>query len=169
MVTIRSATKGDYQGLCSVLAELDELHWRALPAIYRKPEGPVRSTAYLDQITRDTDHGTFVALEDGQIVGCAHVEKRQARYIPIHVTRQFAHVEAIGVKRSHQRRGIGTLLMAEVEDWARRKALEHIELGVWDFNESAVAFYEGQGYGTTIRSMAKDLPSSAGNTDPVRK
>ena len=52
--------------------------------------------------------------------------------------------------------------MAAVEDWARRKGVGSIELGVWDFDESGVAFYEHQGYGTTIRSMAKDLaPTSS--------
>ena len=68
MVTIRSATKGDNQGLCSVLAVLDELHRRVLAAIYRKPEGPVRPTTCVDQITSDADHGTFVAVDADQIV-----------------------------------------------------------------------------------------------------
>jgi ribosomal protein S18 acetylase RimI-like enzyme len=47
--------------------------------------------------------------------------------------------------------------MDEVRVWAIAKGATAIELNVYEFNETAIAFYERLGYQTLSRKMSKEL------------
>ena len=58
------------------------------------------------------------------------------------------HVADVGLMVAHaaRRRGVGTALLAEAEEWARGAGVRKIELHVFPHNEAALALYEGLGY-----------------------
>jgi len=63
---------------------------------------------------------------------------------------------ALAVASDFRRRGIGTLLVREIEAWAKAQKARFVELEVYEFNPEAVAFYERLGYFTTSRTMRED-------------
>ena len=73
------------------------------------------------------------------------------------VPRRTAVVDAIVVRSGFKYHGIGRRLMDEAQAWAIAKRATSIEFNVYEFNESALSFYERLGYRTLSRKMSKDL------------
>ena len=155
--TIREATPNDYEALLPIFDEGDAHHRRALPHIFCEPDGPSRSRAYLNSLLADDSAAIFVAACEGQIVGEVNIALRETRDIPILVPRRYAVVDTLIVLPAYRRAGIGRALMERVHRWALDKGITEVELNVWEFNTGATAFYEGLGYVTTRRTMAKYL------------
>jgi ribosomal protein S18 acetylase RimI-like enzyme len=156
--SIREATPYDYEALLSVFDEGDAHHRRALPHIFREPDGPSRSQAYLNALLADDNSAIFVAECEGQTVGVVQVALRETRDIPILVPRRYAHVDTLIVLQAYRRAGIGKALMGRAHRWAIDKGTDEVELNVWEFNVGALAFYEALGYTTTRRTLSRHLP-----------
>ncbi len=182
-LTIRPATAEDYEQLCEVFAEIDTQHAKVEPGVYRYPSPvPARSLEFLAPAFGEREAVIFVAEEplhghedeargsedrgragdrNVRIVGLAHVLLRYAPDLPILRPRCFAVVDALVVRATHRRQGIGTRLMEEARRWATEKGADDLELGVWEFNHEAVAFYESLGFTTSVRRMwirLKEVP-----------
>lgn len=63
----------------------------------------------------------------------------------------------MAVEPDWQRRGIATLLMAQIEDRARKRGLTYLSLMVTEENAPARALYERSGFHTERRMMTKGL------------
>jgi ribosomal protein S18 acetylase RimI-like enzyme len=156
-MSIRQATMNDYSAVCAVYDEIDTLHRDQLPQLFRKPHGPARELDYFSELISNEDVGFFVAQVDGEIVGFGHVVMVTNPEFPILVPREYAVVDCIAIKAGYQHHGIGKMLMSEMQEWAAAKGASAIELNVYEFNQSAIAFYEGLGYQTYSRKMGKNL------------
>ena len=157
MLVFREAQKSDYSALNELLAEIDEYHRIHAPSVLKKPDGPTREPDYINKLIDDDDVLLLLALEDDTLVGLAHASIQRSRPIPILVPRTYGYLETIAVASSYRRRGIGKSLLQKAELWAKSKGAEKIQLGVWEFNESAIRFYENNGYEVFSRRMWKDL------------
>lgn len=156
-LTIRPATAQDYDDLCEIIAEVDEMHRRQCPHIFQKPPGPARERAYIQGLLADEDHGLFVAESGGRVAGFLHVVVHDTPPIPILVPRRLAVVDNLVVRRDLRRAGIGRALMERAEQWAREQGATEIDLTVFEFNAGAIAFYRSLGYETRTRRMSKAL------------
>jgi ribosomal protein S18 acetylase RimI-like enzyme len=154
---IRPATLRDYIGLCEVFQEADLMHSSALPDLFRATPGPARTREYVAEIIGSENSVVFVAEQDGRIIGAARAEIREAPTIPLLVPRRFGLIDTLVVTRSCRRRGIGTALAQEVQRWASGKAVSHLELTVYEFNRSGLAFYQKLGFRTASRRLRKSL------------
>jgi ribosomal protein S18 acetylase RimI-like enzyme len=75
--------------------------------------------------------------------------------------RRLAHVAmiTIAVADGWRGRGVGTALMASIEDWARRERVRKLQLHVRAGNEAAIALYRRLGYtveGVLVAQVAAD-------------
>ena len=156
-ITVREATAEDYDALLLVFDQGDAYHRRALPHIFRKPDGPSRSRAYIDELLSDENATILVAECEGQIVGEVNIAIRQARDIPILVPRRYAAVDTLIVVEAFRRAGVGQSLMEHAHRWALDKGVAEVELSVWDFNDGAIAFYGHLGYKPTRHTMSISL------------
>ncbi|MGD2105872.1 MAG: GNAT family N-acetyltransferase [Anaerolineae bacterium] len=156
-VVLRQAGKYDFESLCEIMAEVDGLHHDRLPRRFRAPEDPARSREFLLNLIDDPAQGLVVAEVSGSLVGFVHVVLRETPDIPIVVPRRYAAVENLGVKRGFQRSGIGRRLMREAHEWASAKGARSVELTVYAFNDSAMAFYRQLGYATLSHRLVKQL------------
>jgi ribosomal protein S18 acetylase RimI-like enzyme len=156
-VSIRKATAEDYNALCELFDEVDALHRGALPHIFQKPDGPVREHAYYQGLIADENVGVFVAEAGGELVGFVHAVIRDTPALPVIVPRRYAIVDGIGVKAEFQNHGIGRMLMDTAREWAIAKGATAIELNVYEFNKTAIAFYQRLGYETLSRKMSRAL------------
>jgi ribosomal protein S18 acetylase RimI-like enzyme len=154
---IRPAAAQDYDDLCEIITEVDEIHRQQCPHIFQKPPGPARERAYILGLLADEDHGLFVAETGGRVAGFLHIVAHDTPPIPILVPRRLATVDNLVVRRDLRRSGIGRALMERAEQWAREQEAVELELTVFEFNTGAVAFYRGLGYETRTRRMSKGL------------
>jgi ribosomal protein S18 acetylase RimI-like enzyme len=156
-ISLREATADDYTNLFDLFDEIDSLHRENLPHRFQKASGSAREQDYYSELIENEEIGFFVAEMAEELVGFAHVNIRDTPPIPILLPRRYAVVDSIVVKSGLQKRGIGRMLMDRMQEWAIEKGATSIELNVYEFNETAISFYEGLGYQTISRKMSKEL------------
>lgn len=156
-INVRKATAEDYNALCELFDEGDALHRDNLPHIFQKPDGAAREQDYYLGLVADENVALFVAEVDEKLVGFVHAIVRDAPAIPVFVPRCYAIVDGIVVKSGFQNQGIGKILMDKMQEWAIAGGATTIELNVYEFNETAISFYERLGYQALSRKMSKEL------------
>jgi len=156
-ISIRKATADDYNSLCKLFNEGDALHRENLPHIFQKPNGAAREKDYYLGLIADENVALLVAEAGGDLVGFVHAIVRDTPAIPVIVPRRYAIVDGIVVKSGFQNHGIGRILMDKMQEWATAKGATSIELNVYEFNETAISFYERLGYQTLSRKMSKEI------------
>jgi len=155
---IRPATFKDYVGLSEVFREADLMHSTALPDLFRPTTGPARSRDYLAEIIDSENSVVLVAEQDGKLIGAVHAEVREAPVIPQVTPRRFAVIDTLVVTRPHRRKGVGTALAGELHRWVKAKRVSQVELTIYEFNKSALAFVQKLGFRTASRRLRKSLP-----------
>ena len=97
-------------------------------------------------ILEDKDCCLKVATDKGAVVGMVYmtIEEDSAN----EVAKGYKHVsvDEISVLPEYSRIGIGSLLMSEVENWAKSKNIYEISTLTYDFNKPAINFYEKNGF-----------------------
>lgn len=154
---IREATLGDYDALCALFAQVDRVHYTALPDIFRPVPGPARDHSYIEKILSDETQRLYVAEHGNELIGLAEAALRNSSQWPMFTLRKWIHISDIVVDERFRDIGVGKALLTRVEQWARELGILRVELHVWEFNTSARALYEHQGFGMLNRTMSKDL------------
>jgi GNAT superfamily N-acetyltransferase len=153
---IRVAASGDYAEVAALLAEVDELHRVQLPWLFRVPEVDPRPPEFFEQVLA-ADSSTMFVADAGSIVGVARVIVRSAPEFAVFIPQSWGVLDSIAVARAWRRRGVGTALTCAAETWARQQHVKWIELGVYEFNHEARAFYETLGYCPVSTKLRKSF------------
>jgi [ribosomal protein S18]-alanine N-acetyltransferase len=98
------------------------------------------SRAYMRHLVRAANAATWVAEEDGRIVGFAIVEWAEESDLLI------AYIQTIEVTPTHRGRGIAGELMRRIEDSAHAAGAPAIWLHAEAGNQPAIRLYEANGY-----------------------
>lgn len=161
-VSVRPAAIEDIESLCSLYAEFQEFHVRALPERLASAYGSsaderARLSARLREIILAGDSAIFVAEAAGRGIGLAEVYLRRDE--PDHgiVPRRFAHLQSMVVREEHRRAGVGVVLLQAVEAWARAGGASEMRLDIWEFPGGPLEFYERSGYRTLRRTLVREL------------
>ena len=108
----------------------------------------------LDGMKRSNEHAVFVAQLAGEVAG----------WLGVYVCRTVeadarAEISGLVVAEKFRSQGIGPLLLARAERWAREKGCRAIGLRSNVIRDRAHAFYERHGYKhtKTQKSFRKDL------------
>lgn len=148
-VIIRKSAEKDSNAVYELLRVIAELHKNGRPDIF----ADLTSKYTLEQVRErleSTDNGVFVAEYKTEVVG----------YIFCDVIKEgnglTLYVDDLCVDNSFRRMGIGKMLLDEASLYAKEKQCRLIMLNVWEFNESAIDFYEN--YGFTTRSRHLEMP-----------
>jgi ribosomal protein S18 acetylase RimI-like enzyme len=156
-VTIRKATMEDYEAVCDMMAESATLHREALPDVFQPPIGPVVSIEEVEKAISGEDEAVYVAECEGGVIGFIWTNVRHTPDTPVLMPKQYAYVVGVVVQEKFRNQGVGRSLMEHGHNWARAKGLDEIRLGVCEFNQEAIAFYEGLEYTTLRREMRRSL------------
>ncbi len=168
-INIRKATLDDYNSLCELFDDMDALHRDNLPHIFQKPGGAAREQDYYAGLVADENVALLVAEAGEKLVGFIHAVVRDTPAFPVFVPRRYVVIDSIVVKSEFQDQGIGRILMDKMQEWAIANGATSLELNVYEFNRSAISFYERLGYRTFSRKMNKELKKDKrGNTRPAR-
>ena len=68
-VVIRAATQKDYEAVCALFAQEDQVHAQALHEVFQPFEGPARLWEFFAQILANEEAAIFVAEHQEALVG----------------------------------------------------------------------------------------------------
>jgi len=138
-VKYKRVYRADCEWVHDFMTRLFALRLRGLSL---RPEGITLAevTDYLPKDIDDQDAFCVVAEINGEIVAMLTF----SRYTRV----DYRHCGdfAMAVLPGYWRRGIGSSLLQELEQWCRAAGVRKIELGVWAGNDAAVRLYERHGY-----------------------
>ena len=156
---IRAAEDADVPSLVRLFIEFHEFHVRGVPDRLRVPER--YDEEELSSIVRSTINGessSILVLEDrGHIRGLAEIYVKDDEAGSLVAGRRYGYLQSLLVADDHRRRGWGSALLHEAEEWARQQGAEEVRLDIWEFGEGPLGFYEESGYRTLRREMVRDL------------
>ena len=137
-VTFREATPDDAPAIAELLAALMVDHGLA-------PLSPERLAGAVRQVMQLPAAWYLVADSGGELVGTLQLNQRYSTL----ATAPYGYVEDFCVAPSRRGEGIGRLLLAHVERWARERGWIRVDLDVSTSLTGTLRFYERCGYRDT--------------------
>jgi GNAT superfamily N-acetyltransferase len=136
-MNVRRMTSGDADEVAALCEQLGE------------PASPPQIVHRLGLIVERRDHAAFVAEnEDERIVGWVHV------YGHVLLAEEaFAEIGGLVVERRERGQGVGRLLVATAEAWARDAGYDELRVAPQMARESAHEFFERLGYARTAATV----------------
>jgi ribosomal protein S18 acetylase RimI-like enzyme len=156
-LTTRMATDKDYDDLCSLYEELDRHHVEILPYVFKPFDGHAFTLELLLERNHDNHKAIFVAEIDGCICGFAYVEEHTTPDYPMFISRKFALLDNLLVKKEFRGLGVAKLLFSEVRSWAKKRKLSTVRLKVYSANIKALEFYKSQGISPLSEELELEL------------
>ena len=159
-IVIRRARPGDHLLIRELQQEIAALHYEGRPDLFQK-EGRFYSEEEFARLLADPEEFIWIAEEDGSVVGYAFALVQRARKNATFRDFNRFYIDDVCVSSACQRQGIGRMLMDECKRQARLSHCHTIDLGVWSFNQNAIAFYESCGLKEREKRMELILPDEA--------
>lgn len=98
----------------------------------------------------------FVA-EGPPLAGLIMAVLRRVKQEPFLQPGDVCYLDTLVVRSSLRRRGVGRALVEAGVAWARERGASRIELGVYEFNEAAKAFWRAVGFEVLSWKMKMEL------------
>lgn len=133
-MNIRSARSSDMQGVLDLIMEL---------AYFEKEPNAVEinlQNLVEDGFGENPKFHCFIAEEDSKILGIALTYMRYSTW-----KGPALHLEDLIVTQNSRGRGIGTLLLNKVVEYAKELGVKRLGWEVLDWNTPAIKFYESKG------------------------
>ena len=156
-VNVRPAKQEELARVNELRRMVNELHVAGRPAHFKPGFGPELQGHLAEQSSQPERFGVLVALEDGEVAGFATVQYVHRPEGPYTLPLDYYHVEEFGVDAAHRRRGVATALVEYMKADAKARGFTRLDLDVWAFNDSALAFYEAAGFTTYRRYMELEV------------
>ena len=149
-IRVRLASLRDYEEMCALFDELDELHRRARPEMFRPFPPPSRTREQVAQWLAQPESTVLVAQSDHGVVGLAVLLTRAPSGFAGAVPRKVVEVDNLVVRADQRGRRVGRRLLAAAVEWSRQRRATHVEVAVHDFNRDAKRFYESFGFAASV-------------------
>jgi ribosomal protein S18 acetylase RimI-like enzyme len=157
MIQIRKATVEDAELLARLVKAVHDIHAEARPDFFKPYALSPEWIADFRERLLDPSNAFLIAEVEGEAVGYVFaqvIERPENLYT---YAMSYLLVDQISVNPEHRNHGYGEALIQAVFDMAKSLGLPRVVLGVWNFNERAVAFYERQGFSSRDMRMEVDL------------
>jgi GNAT superfamily N-acetyltransferase len=152
-VTIRRAVVADLVAVVALLEDVDQLHRSALPWLFRQIAEHAL-TGFLEPYVLQSDRVMFLACApDRSLAGVLYMFLRQPARAPIVQPTIVAEIDTLVVHSSFRRQHVATRLVQAALRWAGDSGATRTELGVYEFNEAARAFWHFVGFQTLSRRL----------------
>ncbi len=102
------------------------------------------STEKLSSEIKNADSWFFFARYRENVVAYLKINRAEAQTVL--PNDKGLEIERIYVDQAHKGRGIGKLLIEKAVEWAVKTKAAYVWLGVWEKNETAIRFYENNGF-----------------------
>ena len=145
-IRVRLASLRDYEEMCALFDQLDELHRQARPEMFQPFPLPARTREQIAGWMAQPDSTVLVAQSDDGVVGLVVLLTRAPSGFAGAVPRKVVEVDNLVVRADQRGRRIGRRLLAAAVEWSRQRRATHVEVAVHDFNRDARRFYESFGF-----------------------
>ena len=145
-MNIRRAISTDGLLLSSLCVDVQRLHAKHHPDIFKMPQSDDFAITFFDEILADPSVAIYIAEGDAQALGYIFCKLFERPENPFNYTNRFLQIEHIAVRPDAQQHGVGMALMNRVEKLARQIHVTKIQLNSWDFNTQAHTFFEKHGF-----------------------
>ncbi len=143
-------------GIAQRWKELMDYHRDLDPAFTRRADGHIRFARFVAGCIDADEFVVLVAVDrDEEVLG--YVLAKEERYPPVFERSRHASLFDMAVHPDHRGEGIGSRLLVSVEEWARSRGLDRMELRVSVHNPMGRAFWAGRGYEDYLAVAAKEL------------
>ncbi|MDQ3685069.1 MAG: GNAT family N-acetyltransferase [Acidobacteriota bacterium] len=152
-IKIRPASIGDKEFIISLVPRLVEFNppsWRDVTQM------TATDSRILDDKLLNQPSGTVIFIaedSDGTALGFIHLQTGTDYYN----REEHGHISDVIVAPEGEGRGIGSLLIAKGEEWARSHGYRWLTLSVFAQNLRAREVYKRLGYGEDIMKYVKEL------------
>jgi len=143
---VRRAEIKDIKGLLDLLVQVDMVHHKGRPDLFRGPATKYNSEE-LEKIIACDDTPIFVCTDDtGFVYGHAFCISKQVTGDSVLTDIKTLYIDDICVDENNRGKHIGTMLYNHVREYAKANGFYNITLNVWSCNPGAVKFYESLGF-----------------------
>ena len=157
-ITIRGADYKDIPDIMRLLVYIAQLHHSGRPDIFKEEGSSKYSSDDLVKIIANDNTPVFVAAdENDSIYGYAFCIVKETIDNILLCNRKVLYLDDLCVDTSARGQGIGRLLIEKVKSHRRNIGANSIELNVWNFNKSAISFYEHCGFNVLKSTMELNL------------
>ncbi len=153
IMNFRKAEEKDAVKIAEMLIGIGALHHNGRPDVYKENLQKYNEKEITGIIKNKNSPVFVVTDEEDNVAGYAFCIIRTVEETKALVGRKFLYIDDFCVDEKYRKMHIGTFLMEKVVEEAKKMDVSSIELNVWEFNESAVKFYEKCGFKTQKREM----------------
>lgn len=155
-VIVRTAAANDIAAIKPLKEQIHSIHVEGNPKHFCKlKEGEIE--AFFKELMLRENTRVLVALMGEKTAGYIVLMLFTRNALPGHNSRNVLLVDEICVDRQMRGKGVGTALMQSAKEVAQELGANSIELGVWEFNRDAIAFYEHMGMKIKISRYGMEL------------
>lgn len=149
---VRYAIKEELERVNELRKIVNEVHCHGRPDIFKG--GFCKELQELIYTLWESENSdVIVVIREGEICGFACVNYIEKTESPYNLARRFYHINEFGVDEKYRRQGVGTELFDFIKKESTDKKFDKVELDMWEFNDSALNFYESVGFVTHRRFM----------------
>lgn len=155
-LTVRRALPHDGDTVSSLLYQVAAIHHEGRPDIF-KPASKKYTQSEFEELICMKDFAILVAEDENKKVHGYAFCKIKCFETSVVQPYKSLYIDDICVDKDSRGMHVGTVLFEAVKDLAKELDCDNIELNVWEFNESAMKFYEKMGMTTQRRFMEFNL------------
>lgn len=149
----REGNRKDYGRLKPIHKEVHDFHVKGRPDKYR-PSEETLDEGYFNSLIDEPDGRIYIIENDRRdIIGFTFLRLKSSPDRRTYVKETQLFIEDIGVAEAYKGKGLGKMLFEKAVEIAKELKAESLELGVWEFNQNAIQFYESLGMNTQVRRM----------------
>ncbi|MEM9556202.1 MAG: GNAT family N-acetyltransferase [Acidobacteriota bacterium] len=147
-IEIVRAQPADVRALIGLNEAVQRLHAAHEPTRFVSDPDPEEVASYFTQLFESPDRFIDIASVEGEPAGYIVYELRSMAEVVFKHPMQLLYIHQIATARRFRRCGVGRALLAAVEDFARARGIDRIELDSYAFNREAHRFFESAGFST---------------------
>lgn len=149
---VRSARREDYPRIEEIMQQVQQLHVKLRPDIYK----PVAAAITEEELNKGIEQQSFYVAESGSelvgILSCLSRSVRGAHQVP----REVLFVDTMAVEEAYRGNGVGKAFLEFLKKVKEERGFDGIELQVNARNIAAYDIYRHWGF--TEKSINMELP-----------
>lgn len=143
--TVRRAVSEDIPGILDLLVQVDMVHHKGRPDLFKGPATKYNKEELVDIISDDSKPVFVYADEAGKVLGHAFCMHKQILNDHVLTDVKTLYIDDICVDETARGRHVGKALYEHVVAYARTNDFYNVTLNVWSCNDGAMKFYEAMG------------------------
>jgi ribosomal protein S18 acetylase RimI-like enzyme len=160
-IGIRKAGTCDVAALVKLNGQVQSLHAALYPGDFKPKVDDDELADFMISVMEQDENRILIAEIDEIAVGYVWLEIKNCPETALTFARRVVFLQQICVNSGHRRRGIGSALLIQIEQFAKEDGADEILLGTWSSNEIAQGFFRSRGFEPFTILMRKHPPSAS--------